>query len=167
MSGDPMLTLIGNLTDDPETRYLSSGAAVAVFTVASTPRLFDRESGEWRDGETLFQSCQVWRDHAENVVQSLTKGTRVIVHGRLRQRSFETDEGERRRVTELDVDEVGPALRFATVSVHRISRERTSAQPESAGAPSDQAIQPGKSSDRNGKAGNRAGSARRVPAGRK
>ncbi|MGV9709583.1 single-stranded DNA-binding protein [Gordonia sp. NPDC003424] len=122
MAGDTVITVIGNLTADPELRFTPSGAAVASFTVASTPRTFDRQSNEWKDGEALFLRCSIWREAAENVTESLTKGTRVIVSGRLKQRSYETKEGERRTVVELDVDEVGPSLRFATAKVNRASR---------------------------------------------
>lgn len=119
MAGETILTVIGNLTADPELRFTPSGAAVANFTVASTPRAFDRQSNEWKDGEALFLRCSLWKEAAENVAESLTKGTRVIVSGRLKQRSFETREGEKRTVYELDVDEVGPSLRYATAKVTR------------------------------------------------
>ncbi|HZK05314.1 MAG TPA: single-stranded DNA-binding protein [Actinomycetaceae bacterium] len=122
MAGDTIITVVGNLTADPELRFTPSGAAVASFTVASTPRSFDRNSNEWKDGETLFLRCSVWRDAAENVAESLTKGTRVIVQGRLVQRSFETREGEKRTVFEMQVDEVGPSMRYATAKVTRASR---------------------------------------------
>ncbi|HET7303562.1 MAG TPA: single-stranded DNA-binding protein [Segeticoccus sp.] len=122
MAGDTVITVIGNLTADPELRFTPSGAAVANFTVASTPRSFDRQAGEWKDGETLFLRCSVWRDAAENVAESLTRGTRVVVQGRLKSRSFETKEGERRTVFELDVDEVGPSLRYATAKVNKVQR---------------------------------------------
>ena len=119
MTGETVITIIGNLTNDPELRWTQSGAPVADFTVASTPRSFDRQSGEWKDGETLFMRCSVWREMAENVGESLRKGMRVIVTGRLVQRSFETREGERRTVVELQVDEVGPSLRRAKAQVTR------------------------------------------------
>ncbi|HYQ73656.1 single-stranded DNA-binding protein [Cellulomonas sp.] len=122
MAGDTVITIIGNLTNDPELRFTPSGAAVANFTVASTPRTFDRQSNEWKDGETLFLRCSVWREAAENVAESLTKGTRVIVSGRLVQRSYETREGEKRTVYELQVDEVGPSLRYASAKVTRTQR---------------------------------------------
>ena len=115
--GDTVITIIGNLTADPELRFTPSGAAVANFTVASTPRMFDRQSNEWKDGETLFMRCSVWRDAAENVAESLQRGMRVIVSGRLKSRSYETKEGEKRTVVELDVDEIGPSLRSATAKV--------------------------------------------------
>ena len=119
MAGDTVITVIGNLTADPELRWTQSGAAVADFTVASTPRTYDRNAGEWRDGDTLFMRCSVWRDTAENVAESLRKGMRVIVQGRLTQRSYDTQQGERRTVVELQVDEVGPSLRYATAQVTR------------------------------------------------
>ena len=119
MAGDTVITVIGNLTADPELRWTQSGAAVADFTVASTPRTYDRNAGEWRDGDTLFMRCSVWRDPAENVAESLRKGMRVIVQGRLTQRSYDTQQGERRTVVELQVDEVGPSLRRARAQVTR------------------------------------------------
>jgi single-strand DNA-binding protein len=122
MAGDTTLTLIGNLTNDPELRFTPSGAAVANFTVASTPRAFDRQSNEWKDGETLFMRCSVWRDAAENVAESLQRGSRVIVTGRLKSRTWDTKEGEKRTVVELEVDELGPSLRYATAKVNKTSR---------------------------------------------
>ncbi|MHA6623795.1 single-stranded DNA-binding protein [Pseudonocardia sichuanensis] len=122
MAGETVITVIGNLTADPELRFTPSGAAVANFTVASTPRTFDRQSGEWKDGDALFLRCNVWRQAAENVAETLTRGMRVMVQGRLRQRSFETREGEKRTVVELEVDEVGPSLRYATAKVNKVSR---------------------------------------------
>ena len=122
MAGDTVITIIGNLTADPELRFTPSGAAVANFTVASTPRTFDRQSNEWKDGETLFMRCSVWRDAAENVAESLQRGTRVIVAGRLKSRSYETKEGEKRTVVEMDVDEIGPSLRSATAKVNKTQR---------------------------------------------
>ena len=122
MAGDTIITVIGNLTADPEMRFTPSGAAVASFTVASTPRTFDRQAGEWKDGETLFMRCSIWRDAAENVAESLTKGTRVIVQGRLVQRSYTTREGENRTVVEMQVDEIGPSLRYAKAQVTRQPR---------------------------------------------
>jgi len=122
MAGDTVITVIGNLTGDPELRFTPAGAAVANFTVASTPRQFDRQSNEWKDGDTLFMRCSIWREAAENVAESLTKGTRVIVSGRLVQRSYETREGEKRTVVELQVDEIGPSLRYATAKVTRAQR---------------------------------------------
>ncbi|NNG20001.1 single-stranded DNA-binding protein [Naumannella sp. ID2617S] len=117
MAGETIITLVGNLTGDPELRFTPSGAAVANFTVASTPRNFDRQTNEWRDGDAMFIGCSVWRQAAENVAESLAKGMRVIVQGRLKSRSYETREGERRTVFEIDVDEVGPALKYATAKV--------------------------------------------------
>lgn len=119
MAGETIITLVGNLTADPELRFTPSGAPVANFTVASTPRTFDRASGEWKDGDAMFLNCSVWRQPAENAAESLTKGMRVIVQGRLKSRSYETREGERRTVFEVDVDEVGPSLRYATAKVTR------------------------------------------------
>ena len=119
MAGDTVITVIGNLTADPELRWTQAGAAVADFTVASTPRTYDRNAGEWRDGDTLFMRCSVWRETAENVAESLRKGMRVIVQGRLTQRSYDTQQGERRTVVELQVDEVGPSLRRARAQVTR------------------------------------------------
>jgi single-strand DNA-binding protein len=119
MAGETVITVVGNLVDDPELRFTASGAAVAKFRVASTPRVFDRQTSEWRDGETLFLTCSVWRQAAENVAESLTKGTRVIVQGRLKQRSYEDREGVKRTVFELEVDEVGASLRSATAKVTR------------------------------------------------
>ena len=122
MAGDTVITVIGNLTDDPELRFTPSGAAVANFTVASTPRSFNRQTNAWEDGETLFLRCSIWRQAAENVAESLTRGTRVVVQGRLKSRSYETREGEKRTVTELEVDEIGPSLTWATAKVTRASR---------------------------------------------
>jgi single-strand DNA-binding protein len=122
VAGDTVITVIGNLTADPELRFTPSGAAVANFTVASTPRTFDRQTNEWKDGEALFLRCNIWREAAENVAESLTRGARVIVSGRLKQRSFETREGEKRTVVELEVDEIGPSLKYATAKVNKASR---------------------------------------------
>lgn len=122
MAGDTVITVIGNLVDDPELRFTPSGAAVANFRIASTPRSFDKQTNEWKDGETLWLGCSVWRQAAENVAESLTKGTRVIVQGRLKSRSYETREGEKRTVFEIDVEEVGPSLRNATAKVNRATR---------------------------------------------
>jgi single-strand DNA-binding protein len=122
MSGETVITVVGNLVDDPELRFTPSGAAVANFRIASTPRTFDRQSNEWKDGEALFLSCAVWRQAAENVAESLQKGMRVVVQGRLKQRSYETREGEKRTVVELDVEEVGPSLKYATAKVARVQR---------------------------------------------
>ncbi|WP_028659956.1 single-stranded DNA-binding protein [Nocardioides insulae] len=123
MAGDTIITVVGNLTDDPELRFTPSGAAVANFTVASTPRSFNRQTSSWDDGETLFLRCSIWRQAAENVAESLTRGTRVIVQGRLKSRSFETREGEKRTVMELEADEIGPALTWATAKVSKVSRQ--------------------------------------------
>lgn len=123
---DTLTTVIGNLTADPELRFTASGAAVANFTIASTPRTFDKSTNEWKDGEALFLRCAIWRDAAENAVESLTKGARVIVHGKLKQRSWEKD-GEKRTSVELDVDEIGPSLRYATAKVTRTPRGGSSA----------------------------------------
>ncbi len=122
MAGDTTITIIGNLTGDPELRFTPSGAAVANFTVASTPRTFDRQSNEWKDGETLFMRCSIWREAAENVSESLQRGMRVVVTGRLVSRSFDTKEGEKRTVMEMQVDEIGPSLRYATAKVNRTQR---------------------------------------------
>ncbi len=122
MAGDTIITVVGNLTADPELRFTPSGAAVANFTVASTPRIYDRQSGEWKDGEALFLRCSIWREAAENVAETLTRGSRVIASGRLKQRSFETKEGEKRTVVELEVDEIGPSLKYATAKVNKTSR---------------------------------------------
>jgi single-strand DNA-binding protein len=122
MAGDTVITVIGNLTSDPELRFTPSGAAVANFTVASTPRTLDKASGEWKDGEALFLRCNIWRQAAENVAESLTRGARVVVQGRLKQRSFETKEGEKRTVVELEVEEIGPSLKYATAKVNKVSR---------------------------------------------
>ncbi|GAB2580494.1 single-stranded DNA-binding protein [Paractinoplanes abujensis] len=122
MAGETVITVVGNLTDDPELRFTPSGAAVAKFRIASTPRTMDRESGQWKDGEPLFLACNIWRDAAEHVAESLQRGSRVIVQGRLRQRSYETREGEKRTVYELEVDEIGPSLRYATAKVQRMNR---------------------------------------------
>ena len=122
MAGETIITVVGNLTADPELRFTPSGAAVAKFRIASTPRTLDRQSGEWKDGEPLFLACNIWRDAAEHVAESLQRGARVIVQGRLRQRSYETREGEKRTVIELEVDEIGPSLRYATAKVQKMSR---------------------------------------------
>lgn len=121
-AGDTTITVVGNLTADPDLRFTPSGAAVANFTVASTPRLYDRQTGEWKDGDALFLRCNIWREAAENVAESLTRGSRVIVTGRLRQRSYETREGEKRTVYEVEVDEIGPSLRYATAKVNKANR---------------------------------------------
>jgi single-strand DNA-binding protein len=122
MAGDTVITVVGNLVDDPELRFTPSGAAVAKFRVASTPRYMDRQTNEWKDGDSLFLTCNVWRQAAEHVAESLQRGMRVIVQGRLRQRSYETKEGEKRTVFEIEVDEVGPSLRNATAKVNKTTR---------------------------------------------
>jgi single-strand DNA-binding protein len=122
MAGETPITVVGNLTADPELRFTPSGAAVANFTVASTPRTFDKQSNDWKDGEALFLNCSVWRQAAENAAESLTRGMRVIVSGRLKARSYETREGEKRTVFEIDVDEVGPSMKYATAKVTKTSR---------------------------------------------
>jgi single-strand DNA-binding protein len=123
MAGDTTITIVGNLVDDPELRFTPTGQAVARFRIASTPRYLDRQTNEWKDGEALFLTCNVWRQAAENCAESLTRGMRVIVQGRLKQRSYETKEGERRTVYEVEVDEVGPSLRNATAKVNKTSRQ--------------------------------------------
>jgi single-strand DNA-binding protein len=146
MSGETTITIIGNLTNDPELRFTPSGSAVANFTVASTPRTFDRQANEWKDGETLFLRASVWREAAENVAESLTKGTRVIVSGRLKSRSYETKEGEKRTVIELEVDEIGPSLRYANAKVNRAQRSNLGGQGAGAGfGKQDAGSQPGQS----------------------
>ncbi|MEV8184067.1 single-stranded DNA-binding protein [Specibacter sp. NPDC078692] len=122
MAGETTITVIGNLTSDPELRFTPSGSAVANFTIASTPRTFDRQSNEWKDGETLFLRASIWREAAENVAESLTKGMRVLVQGRLKSRTYDTKEGEKRTVMELEVDEIGPSLRYANAKVNRTQR---------------------------------------------
>jgi len=122
MAGDTTITVIGNLVGDPELRFTPSGAAVANFRIASTPRAFDKNTNEWKDGDSLFLSCSVWRQAAENVAESLTKGTRVIVSGRLKQRSYETKEGEKRTVYEVEVEEIGPSLRYSSAKLNRNPR---------------------------------------------
>ncbi len=126
MAGDTQITVVGNLVDDPELRFTPSGAAVANFRIASTPRTFDRQANEWKDGEALFLSCSVWRQAAENVAESLQKGMRVVVQGNLRSRQYETREGEKRTVFEIQVDEVGPSLKYATAKVTRTQRSGAS-----------------------------------------
>ena len=122
MAGETVITVVGNLVDDPELRFTPSGAAVANFRIASTPRTFDRQTNEWKDGDALFLSCSVWRQAAENVAESLQKGMRVVIQGRLKQRSYETREGEKRTVVELEVEEVGPSLKYATAKIARVQR---------------------------------------------
>lgn len=122
MAGETIITVVGNLTSDPELRYTPAGAAVANFTIASTPRTYNRQTGQWEDGEALFLRASIWRDYAENVAETLKKGTRVIAQGRLKSRSYETKEGERRTSMEIELDEIGPALRYATAQVTRSQR---------------------------------------------
>ena len=138
MAGETIITVVGNLTADPELRYTQNGLAVANFTIASTPRTYDRASNEWKDGEALFLRASVWREFAEHVAGSLTKGSRVIATGRLKQRSYETKEGEKRTTIELEVDEIGPSLRYATASVTRAAA--SGSRGEDAWAPSAPAV---------------------------
>lgn len=125
MAGETVITVVGNLTADPELRYTQNGLPVANFTIASTPRTFDRQKNEWVDGEALFLRASVWRDFAENVAGSLTKGMRVIATGRLKQRNYEDREGNKRTAMELEIDEIGPSLRYATAAVQRLQRDNT------------------------------------------
>lgn len=124
MAGETVITVIGNLTADPELKFTPSGHAVASFTIASTPRTFDRDSNSWKDGAALFLRCSIWRAAAENVAESLTRGMRVIAQGRLVQRSFETKEGEKRTVMELQVDDIGPSIKMATAKVNKVTRDK-------------------------------------------
>ena len=142
MAGDTIITVVGNLVEDPELRYTPSGAGVAKFRIASTPRSFDKASGEWKDGEPLFLPCNIWRDAAEHVAESLKRGDRVIVTGRLRQRSYETREGEKRTVYELEVDEIGPSLKWATATLTKTSKG--GGRDRDAGAPSGFGSGPGR-----------------------
>jgi len=135
MAGETVITVVGNLTSDPELRYTQNGLAVANFTIASTPRSFDRASNDWKDGDALFLRASVWREFAEHVAGSLTKGSRVIATGRLKQRSYETKEGEKRTSIELEVDEIGPSLRYATAQVTRTSSSREGGAGGRGGAP--------------------------------
>lgn len=132
MSGETIITVVGNLVADVELRFTPSGTAVARFTVASTPRTLDRQTGEWTDGDPLFLPCTIWRQPAENAAETLGRGMRIVVSGRLRQRSFETKDGEKRTVVELDVDEVGPSLKFATATVTKVVRREPAQQPAAA-----------------------------------
>ena len=133
-AGDTQITIAGNLVDDPELRFTPAGQPVARFRVASTPRFRDNSTGEWKDGDSLFLTCNVWRQAAENVAESLTRGTRVIVSGRLRQRSYETKEGEKRTVYEVEVDDVGPSLRNASAKVNRVARNGPGGGPGGSGS---------------------------------
>ena len=135
MSGEIIITLVGNCVDDPTLRFVPSGAAVCNWTIASTPRMFDRQSNEWKDGDPLFLPCSIWRQAAENVAESLTKGMRVIVQGRLKSRSYETREGEKRTVFEIDVEEVGPSLAWATARVTRSSQQQDKPRQQRAADP--------------------------------
>jgi single-strand DNA-binding protein len=128
-AGDTQITIAGNLVDDPELRFTPAGQPVARFRVASTPRYLDKSTNEWKDGDSLFLTCNVWRQAAENVAESLTRGTRVIVSGRLRQRSYETKEGEKRTVYEIEVDDVGPSLRNASAKVNKVARNGSGGGP--------------------------------------
>src|ERR1700735_2857399 len=134
-AGDTQITIAGNLVDDPELRFTPSGQPVAKFRIASTPRFRDNASGDWKDGDSLFLTCNVWRQAAENVAESLTRGMRVIVSGRLRQRSYETKEGEKRTVYEVEVDDVGPSLRNASAKVNKIARNGSGGSPNGPGGP--------------------------------
>jgi single-strand DNA-binding protein len=142
MAGETTITVVGNLVDDPELRFTPSGAAVANFRIASTPRTFDRQTNEWKDGDALFLSCSVWRQAAENVAESLVKGMRVVVQGRLKSRQYETREGEKRTVFEIDVDEVGPSLKYATAKVTRTTRQGAGGGFSGGGASDDPWAQP-------------------------
>lgn len=142
MSGETPITVIGNIVADPELRYTPSGSAVANFRVASTPRQYDKQSNQWVDGEALFLTCNIWRQDAENVANSLTKGDRVIVNGRLRQRSYETREGEKRTVFEVEADEVGPSLKYATSQVSKTPRHQSGGTPWQQSNPPAQASSP-------------------------
>jgi single-strand DNA-binding protein len=151
MAGETVITVVGNLTSDPELRYTQNGLAVANFTIASTPRTMDRASNEWKDGEALFLRASVWREFAEHVAGSLTKGSRVIATGRLKQRSYETKEGEKRTSIELEIDEIGPSLRYATASVTRA--QSSGNRSGGASAPADEAWAPSAPADSTPQAG--------------
>ncbi|MDP9319223.1 MAG: single-stranded DNA-binding protein [Actinomycetota bacterium] len=137
MAGETTITVVGNLTDDPDLRFTPSGAAVANFTVASTPRFFDKQTNEWKDGDALFLRCSIWRQAAENVAETLQRGARVIVQGRLKQRSYETREGEKRTTFEVDVEEIGPSLKYATAKVTKTSRSGSGGTSTYGGASND------------------------------
>ena len=141
-AGDISVTVVGNLTNEPELRFTPSGAAVASFTIASSSRVLDKTTNEWKDGDTVFMRCSVWRQYAENVAESLQKGMRVIATGRLKQRSYETREGEKRTVVEMEVDDVGPALRYATAKVNKVQRSGGGFGAEGGGASSTSADDP-------------------------
>lgn len=136
MAGETVITIIGNLVDDPELRFTPSGAAVANFRIASTPRTFDRQTNEWKDGNALFLSCSIWRQAAENVAESLQKGMRVVAQGRLKQRQYETSAGEKRTVVELEVEEIGPSLKYATAKVTRAAKGQGGGQSQPRQQPS-------------------------------
>ena len=142
MAGDTVLTIIGNLTADPELRFTQAGTAVCNFSVASTPRTLDRNTNEWRDGETLFMRCTAWKDLGEHAAESLTRGARVVVYGRLKAKSFTTREGEKRTVMELEVDEIGPSLRYATAKVTKAAATKTAAPQDAVTAPAAEADDP-------------------------
>ena len=150
-AGDTQITIAGNLVDDPELRFTPAGQPVAKFRIASTPRFRDNASGEWKDGDSLFLTCNVWRQAAENVAESLTRGMRVIVSGRLRQRSYETKEGEKRTVYEVEVDDVGPSLRNASAKVNKIARNGSGGGPNGPGGPGGPACRPGRRSGPGGR----------------
>jgi single-strand DNA-binding protein len=152
-AGDTQITIAGNLVDDPELRFTPAGQPVTRFRVASTPRFRDNSTGEWKDGDSLFLTCNVWRQAAENVAESLTRGTRVIVSGRLRQRSYETKEGEKRTVYEVEVDDVGPSLRNASAKVNRVARNGSGGGPGGPGGPAAPGGSGGRSSGGQGNAG--------------
>jgi single-strand DNA-binding protein len=155
-AGDTQITIAGNLVDDPELRFTPAGQPVARFRVASTPRFLDKSTNEWKDGDSLFLTCNVWRQAAENVAESLTRGMRVIVSGRLRQRSYETKEGEKRTVYEVEVDEVGPSLRNASAKVNRVARNGGGGGPAGPGRPGDSGGSGGRSPGGQGGAGGAA-----------
>lgn len=137
MAGETAVTIVGNLTDDPELRFTPGGDAVCNFTIASTPRTYSRETQQWEDGETLFMRCSVWKQKAENVAESLQRGYRVIAQGRIKQRSYETREGEKRTVIEMEVDEIGPSLTFVTATIQRSEKRQAAAQPRQAAPAAD------------------------------
>src|SRR5580698_6602222 len=157
-AGDTQITITGNLVDDPELRFTPAGQPVAKFRIASTPRTLDRATNEWKDGESLFLTCNVWRQAAENVAESLTRGTRVIVSGRLRQRSYETKEGEKRTVYEVEVDDVGPSLRNASAKVNKMTRNSAQGSGGS-GSPGSSGSSGGSGSRPSGSQGNPGGGA--------
>jgi single-strand DNA-binding protein len=157
MAGDTPITVVGNLTADPELRFTPSGAAVANFTVASTPRSFDKQTNDWKDGEALFLNCSVWRQAAENAAESLTRGMRVIVTGRLKARSYETREGEKRTVFEIDVEEVGPSMKYATAKVTKTSRSGSGGGFTSGGSDDPWASNQGQSGSQSSQIGNQGG----------